>query len=543
MNELTIEVYEQYSTTAIIDNASALSSIVIESYETFYPGGIYGSALLYAPIDPALQWLIANPRPYRFIIRNGQNVVYEGWKLSDGRSYGGEPGYRFNLVGAFGHIGLRRDLRRLYADDRIDQSVWVWQTGASAAEKCDDDRNSRIRLTPKSVRDAAGAEVGWSTNDVAIVRYTAPTGEFIKRVTYDYDFQEGAQNWELIIRDVTNGTTINTYNTSGSGSGASATMGANCAIVDIRFTSLANQTPATDGTIYGQLSNIVVYAGTNNTAGYAATLGDVISDLRQEFSSEINAGTVYISANTQAIGTFITEGGGFEYVGDIFNRIGGLGDSSNNPWSAGFLSSERAASPDGKAVMYYEQQPDPTGSTFDYQLSLYGENIVGDPEIERNYDEIWNDIRVRYTDAGGVTRYRTSGDNASLTDSTSVARWGTRNITIDAGETTSTNADNYGIRFLKRHRYSEFKLPTPIQVRGYILGSSGEQIPASEIRAGKLVKINDFVSDNLASTGFNTIFLITQTSYNADDETCTIYTGRPEMFDVLTARREDKRAG
>jgi len=72
---------------------------------------------------------------------------------------------------------------------------------------------------------------------------------------------------------------------------------------------------------------------------------------------------------------------------------------------------------------------------------------------------------------------------------------------------------------------------TPITVKGYIQAKNGSLVPASEIRAGKRVKLGSYVDDG--SDKWLT-FLISQTSYNDADQTCALTIGPPPELNLPT---------
>lgn len=522
-NSLSVSIYEPFSTTALVDEDNP-EQMGLSWFETLYPGGLYGGGVLRLESRILKTWGVMKVYPYRVVGRNGLKPVYEGWVDVHERAV--DPGGQYielPLVGAFGKVAQRRGIRRLFADNRLGADVWIDETGANAAEKCQVDRRNRIRITPKGV--------AWVANDVAIIRYTAPTGEYIKRVEYDYDLQEGAQSWELIVRDVTNGTTINTYSSSGSGTGASAVMGASCAVVDIRFTSLANQTPASDGTIYGELSNIKVYCVTANSGNYARYGHEILIDALSEFSDEINSGTNFIDqTNTLNITPFITQGGGFEYLAAYMSRAAGFGDASNDPWAWGFRHSESVALPDGKPPAYYEQQPALTD--FDYQLQLGEPNLAGSVRVIRPFDAVVNRVWVNYTDELGANQWQMYTDDATLQAADSQSRYMIQESVVKLGQASSTAAIAFAKRVLAKNKYSSSLLQVggAIPVKGYLRNQYGLRVPASEVTAGKRIKLVNFLDGfNDAATNAVTM-LISRTRYDTREEKLNLTVGKPDSL-------------
>jgi hypothetical protein len=179
-NALTLEVYEPFSTTPVFDLSNDLDRAAI-SFETFWPGGRAGTAIITVTRDPGRMWLFRQGQ--RIVIRNGLQVVYEGAITNPGF------GERQRTIEAAGYWGIPllgsqwRDKR--WCDTRIEDASWTTMTvddGATGAEKCTDDRRDRIRFTPK--------DVPWASGEYAAVRYGMAYGQTVARLTYDYDFSE-----------------------------------------------------------------------------------------------------------------------------------------------------------------------------------------------------------------------------------------------------------------------------------------------------------------------------------------------------------------
>ena len=79
-----------------------------------------------------------------------------------------------------------------------------------------------------------------------------------------------------------------------------------------------------------------------------------------------------------------------------------------------------------------------------------------------------------------------------------------------------------GRTFLAEHKDPKYRMSGAINVKGSIRAKGGNLVPASQIRAGKRLKIDNY-SQDLSGTGLTV--LIGQTEYSSDDEVCSITTG------------------
>jgi hypothetical protein len=503
LNDLKVEVYSS-GTTRIYDSNNELSLAEGIRFSTIYPGGLYGDCSLRIPRDVANWWEMNGAQ--RLVVRNGLQIVWEG-KIDNLVSALNESSSSVDVkaIGMWGTILGRRRWNKPWCEMRIDENVWVWNTATGSnrvPDFCTLDRNERIRFTPKNV--------AWSNNNYVSIYYNAPTGETIKRVTFDYDLQEGGQAWALALTDAAL-TFPWPWSVTASGTGsADTTFGTPTTRAYIAFVAQAGQTPTEDGTYYGQISNVKVYTETGSI-----NLTEVAKDCRAKIT-DLNTTDVYIGSNTFALEPFITEG--YEEISSILERAAAFGDSSYNRWACYADHSDMAPAIDGKPVLVVEQQPALTD--YDYRIRL--EEIDPDFSFDRYFDELWNWIIVKYKDANGKDTWLTPDDDATLTNATSTATYGQRDYVLDAGEGNATTAANIGRTFLAEHKDPKYRMSGAINVKGSIRAKGGNLVPASQIRAGKRVRIENFLQD-LSGTGLT--FLIAQTDYEADGEVCAISAG------------------
>src|SRR3990172_12236375 len=171
-------------------------------------------------------------------------------------------------------------------------------------------------------------------------------------------------------------------------------------MIELRFYARADQTPTSDGTYFGEFSNITMYSETS-----AIDLTEIATDVIGKFT-ELNSTTIQIASNTNSLVPFIPSG--HETLADILTFAAGFGDVSQNPWHVYLLDSEVAASPDGKRVLVREQRPALTDH--EYALRVDEPNLVAPLSLDRDYSQIWNWVAVDYIDANGWTQYLTPDD-------------------------------------------------------------------------------------------------------------------------------------
>lgn len=507
-NNITVEAYSS-GTTPVVDPKKELSRHSGLSFRTIYPGGLCADASFFVPRDIRDWWELKGAQ--RVVLRNYLTQVYEGYISNFGRQIGGgQQGNLVRLNGPWGMKLMKWGIRKRWADTRITDDVWEWQNGETLSEKVFLDRNQRLRFTPKS--ESCGL------NTQARIKYTSPTGQTVKRVTCSYDLQEGAQAWEGRI--ITNGgESAVSRTTSGTGT-LDHTFTTPDQVVFIDFISRAAQTPASDGSIYWEVSNLTLYSetGSINMEEIAKDIVGIVTDL--------NSGTGLITAAGTPLSLVPFIADDFETAADILNRAVSQGDGAYNRWAAQLLPSEwRAYQPDGKPLLAVEQYPAITD--YEYGVRMDERNLSGQIDIDEDFNEIANWMVVSYTDLEGKLQYRTPDDTAALKDDTSISDYGRMlgRLTVP-GVSTSAIADAIGQRYLATYKDPQYRLVSPITVRGYIRGKVGNLHASSEIRAGHRVRVDDYVPSTGGGPGVT--FGITQTLYEDDGETCQITTGIPE---------------
>lgn len=520
-------------------------------FTTGFPGGLYIDCSFYVPRKLATYWDVRGAQ--RVVIRRGQRAVWEGKIDSlNSQASGSEQGTLVQCTGYWGALMMRYAIRKRWADTRITEDVWQWQTGGTGAEKCNVDRQNRLRFTPKAV--------AWTNGQSAYLRYVMPVGQTVKRIKYTYTLAEGAQQWEIVVQRSTDSVTFTTISAANgdtfvSGSTTSIiadgtgnldiTLGTPSRYLLLRFYARADQTPAADGTIYGEFTNITVFSETGTIdaeeVGY-----DLIDNCTELTQSDIGVagltGETLPAIDILAFDEFVS-------LADIAMDVAGYGNTSDESIYFQVRASEESENNDGKPLLSAGAYPDLT--TANYVIRLADDNVVS-ADITRDYTNIQNWIAVNYTDERNEPQIITPDDASYplLTDATSTTNYGRRVATIQSGTlqtakflesltvitkpgrtpytvrpSSAALAYYYGKRYL-----AKWKNPLwsgSITVVGYILGSGGNEIPASEIEAGKVLDLADYVVDEVLAT--DTLdyprVIITATSYDAETEQCVVTFG------------------
>jgi hypothetical protein len=494
--------------TAVYEPATRRVEAV--SFDTFYPGGLYGIAVFFIPADVNSPLQLALGQS--IILYSGLVAVYEGVVSSIEMSVDVDlQGFNIQCVGYWGSLIMPRLIDKPWADVRLDEGTYEVFTSSSGLDKTTIDRYNRIRFVPKAV--------AWTSSEYAQLMYVCPTGQTIKRMTYNYNLQEGAQAWILGVYNRTTDSYEVSYTTSGSGS-ADITFGTPTFGINLVFQAGANQTPAADGSIFGEFSNIVVYTETG-----AINPTEIIKDIRGMIT-ELSADESAIGSNTLSIVPFVAN---LKSAATVIFSILNYGDASNNAWAAGLLTSNLSS--DGKPLLFYEQQPALT--SYDYTIRLDSPNVVAPSSAIQRLNSVYNYIYVEYKDGFGRRKVRGPNDTATLKDTASIAQYGQRDYLLSVDTTSQSIATAAGVKFLAQYKGIDWSVVDfPITVTGYIITVGGASIPVSEICAGKRLRIENFMAD-LSGTGLT--FLISRTRYSEDadgKQQCELTIGRPDSIDA-----------
>lgn len=334
------------------------------------------------------------------------------------------------------------------------------------------------------------------------------------------------QQWKLALWNNTDSSDEWSVSASGSGS-ADITFGTADDNPGFYFVSEANQTGIGNGSIYGELSSIIVYSETGSI-----TVNSTIQDIL-DTATYLNSDNQFLDANTLSIEPFVTDG--YESLASISERVAAYGDSSQNSWNVYLKWSGRAAAPDGQPILALEQYP--ALSDYDYAIRYDDETIESSLSIVQDNNGIANYIIVEYVNvANDDIEYLIPDDDSSLKDTASINEYNERHAIIDAGIADSTTALNFGKRYLAEHKDPEFSVSGPIKITGFIRSKEGLRVPAANIRAGKVLKLQNFLHDLTPTANAGLVSIISETMYNDADQTCSISLGLPDDASLLIAR-------
>lgn len=538
-NDLFVEVFST-GTTPINDPLDELPLIEDIRFSTGYPGGLYLDATMRVARDVTAHWFVKGAQ--RIVIRNGKTIVFEG-KIGDlNRALQADSeGIAISAIGYWGALLSSRRLRRLYADQRTHEEVWVLQTGAAE----DMAQHTQIVRSDQAggkneLRIEGGEGLTWLNNQDVRLRYTAPKGEEIRRIDYDYDFEEDSLNFSLLVRDVSNATDLFEATTSAGATGQNDEPASGCSIIDFSLVSkAASQTPTAGAqdVLYAELTNVTVYATMNHAPATLdiVNLTEIAKDIRAEFT-ELSADEFEIDSNTLSLVPFVEDV--YSPISQLLIRAASYGDTSQNSWAVGIRASD--FSTDDLPLLFVEQYPDLTDYDFTVRIEeafLDAPFDISEGYIGSDENNIWNWIIVEYSSDGSLTEYVTPDDDVLLKDTNSIADFGQRDYLLRAGHSLTSVALHLGRRFLAAHKDPVWNMTNPISVKGSIRAKAGNLVPVSEIQAGKRIRIENFLRDPAMGTD-DLIFLITETLYEDEPEVCTITTGLPNSLDVILAQQE-----
>lgn len=541
-NALTIQAFARNSTTAIPDPRGDLARAQNVTFNSFYPGGRYGSCSFFVPRDVRASWQLRGA--HRVVIKNGLTVVWEGYISGFGyvAGAGATEGREVLCTGAWGEIFGRRALDKRWADSRTDNTEWRWLPDSLGAGNNQflaySGPDNRLKIIPK--------KEAWANGDYIYMLYTQPAGQTTKRIVCSLTLAEGGQQWEISLWRSTDNVTYTqmagaetyavgttTVIVASSTVAIDVTLATPSRYVQIRFHSRAGQTPTDEiGTIYGEVTGLTVYSETGSI-----NLTEIAKDVRGAISDINSDETKVTSGATYSLVPFLTYGP--EMADSILLRAASFGDSSQNSYACYLVESDQAATPDGKPVLVVEQQPATTD--YDYAIRLDDPNVVPQLKIIKDYGGVTNYFYAMYRDPlFDAALYRefiqTPTDDATLTDATSVTAYGQRDAITDAGNTTSAIAINLAKRQLALSKDPRFYVSGPVSVVGYVRSKAGQIVPAANILPGKRLRIQNYLTDEVAPSGAALTFIVTGVRYDDASETASLDCGVPDSLAVLLAQ-------
>lgn len=513
-NHLKLVAYS--SGTSVVVNSELAKAGSIR-FTTQYPAGLYGALQAWVPRKPEVPWAVKPP--YRLVAYNRLTPVWEGRVTSPSiEDQAAARGQYLTALGYWGDVMMARYWRKWWADTRVSDDVWIRQeaTGSTEEEFEIDQNYGYVHIMPKETTFADG--------DFVALRYTSPTGQTIKRITYDYDFSEDVQSWEMVLYDVTAAADIAASSITDDATPTGShdiTLATPRQAIELRVYSRANQVADLNKHVHAQWDALTVYSETG-----AINLTEIAKDVRAHVT-ELSASETLIASNTFSIVPFISE---IDTLADILINAAGYGDPSFNPWAVGIRGSWLGQ--DNKPLLFAEQQPALTD--YDYIIRQDATNLGAPFRASQDHSAIRNYIIVGYNTESGRTVYTTPDDDANLKDTTSIASYGERHEILSIDTTDSTKAVNWGRRFLAARKDPQWRVSGGIRIAGYVLGKFGGRVPSSEIQAGKRIKIANYLND-LSGNGLT--FLITGTDYDDESEVNTLTVGQPDMLAPYLARQ------
>lgn len=341
------------------------------------------------------------------------------------------------------------------------------------------------------------------------------------------------QEWALILYDPVGTTNIWQLESNTSASADDSTLGTPRQYMDFRYRSKKeNQRPPNRELFYAELTSIEVYSETGNI-----NVVEIVKDVGIA-SSKINSDESYLDTPTNVLSLvpFLTNGP--ETRASIMLRAASYGDEDFNSWEPYLLPSVDAATPAGTPVLALKQYPDL--SDYDYAIRIDESNVIPPLSISRNFADIVNWVSVIYRDAENNRKVIvTADDDANLKDTDSSDDWWARHLKrpLNAGQATATMAKNLARRVLAARKDPSLYMQGPIKIAGYIRAKSGDHVPAANIRAGKRIKIENFLDDVTGEVGAGMTFIITGTKYDDRKEVCSITTGIPDVLAAFLAQQ------
>ena len=507
MRDLTVIVYSSGTTPLQNDAGSELLRATGVDFETMYPAGLYGAASFFIARD--VLDCLAVKVGMRVEIWDDLDWVYEGHIININYTVSRErSGVEVNCVGPWAYRLMQYALRKRWVDNRFNDDAWQPETTAQF-DKFTLDRSNRLRFLPKQ-------GVSYAANDVVYWRYDMPTGQTIKRVTFDYNLQEGAQDWGLTLYNIDAASVIWNVNVSGSGS-RDETLATPSNGIWFYFNSGAAQTGIGDGTIHATITNLRVYSETGNINMYEI-FGDVVDELSTAGYLNSSKSLLQQSGSPLSLVPFMADD--FENIADILAEAAGRGDANYDAWGYGLKHSRRAQTYDGKSLLFLEPYPD----TSDYDITVGLDErppLISPVRFRFATEHVLNWITLRFDNAQGRSVFRSPLNNALLKDDASISTYGRRapKSPLYLGDSTTTIADTFGRKVLSRYKDGRWELRSSLTLMDQVRTKNQRHLPVSKVEAGMRIRIENFIED--------VIFLISATRYSQQDDVVTLQAGLP----------------
>lgn len=534
-NAINVVVYGLGSSDPINDFRLDMANISGLRFSTGYPGGIYLDCEFFVQRDLVDFWQsLVGCRLHVF--NNAITPVWEGKILNlDYVTDDNIQGIRVTCVGMWAWIAMRRMWKKQWCDTSTNEDAWA--RDETYAEQFDFSRQQNgIRMVCKH---------GDFTNPTnSHIYYEAPTGQVLKRVTYDYNFAEavGSTFKAALFEDTGSGyTVIAASEVASTATGTmDITLSANCTKVKLQLYPVSvTSTIADNDWTYVEFKKIAVYTETGTI-----DLAEVAKDARA-YMTDVNTSDAFITSmgglSRSLVGTPSSTYGDTNYpsnfgsegsplaIADLLYRAASYGDSNNDTWAVGFLDSLNATSYDGKPLMYVEKVPEL--DDYEYEINLADIMLMPTITIQQSAENLSNYVYVTYKDPVDGNRILTPDDDAGLKDDTSIAIYGRQDNNLSIGNANEDLAKANGKRYLKRYKNPRWVLSDPIKLIDRVRTKAGYYVPASHVQAGERVLVYQdnfgFGGQELTGGLPGEIFLISSTEFDTDSNSIVLTAGPP----------------
>lgn len=501
---LQVKVYSS-GTTEVFEPALRFADVLRAN--GFYDekgGGIFQDAEVFVPRNnPRGSWIVEDMQ--RIAVFRQQDMIWEG--RIDAISDSGRGGVSGNTLRCVGTWGWEMDgphaphIDKPWSITDVSEGAWPRIATASAADLCDIKRTAGvIRFIPKLEN--------WANGQLARVEMSVPTGQTVKRVQFDWTFQEAANAWGCYL---TNGDDTEVWSltddatTTGSEDLDTGDTGLPHQTIRFEFRALASQTSAASDGEFFEVASLIV-----STEEGTIDAEEISIDIIGEHSG-LNASTALIDPDLTYPSLEVGGGdpGSIKTFGWICRHIAEYGTASQVPLQHSLIASAEAATPDGLPLLKLTTIPDL--SDYEYVVSISNEI---DP-----HSRVPPVFRRKYIANDGIGTYRlpeglgfetvTSADDANLQDPDKVTADGSRVFMFDAGLGTQADAVNVGRAQLSRLKEPDFYMSGPITVTGLIRNKAGAWVDVSLVQGGDRIKIDDYIDDRSGQAAAGLILLIT----------------------------------
>lgn len=514
---------------AVIDPEGVLDYATEITWETMWPKGYGVATFKIRRSDLFADWAIRES--FGLIIYDGSEIVYDGRIETLSK----------NINGTDEHIVVQCVGWYVLLEERQIRKRWIDNAAISNCYWPDGLTTDPIQTSFVNSRRDDIIQVFVGTGDVVRNRYeryreqyTLPAG-YIRLVKFNYIIRSGESlhlalnnhdnypnsetGWEWFI--------ISSNQPSSGQATVSITKGNTRAV---EFWVYIRHHDTYDQNDYAHFSKLRVEAHYESGHRYAANPTYSQGELVEDVILLVNQKGAHLSTDFGSLGDpaiildpFVVEEP--TYAGQVIEKIASYGDAALNTW--GLCVWDRSDTSDGKPRVIFEAR---NVDDYEYIVELSQPELAG-LSYERPSSELYNNVTVQYQNERDETRYRTSNDNAALSDLDSIAREYQRDYYLRLGQGDPGRADYLGQRFVRYHK--ERITRGTFSIRGYATTKSGSQMPANRVRAGQRIK--------LLNTG--EIFFIRHTSYDAETQTVRISPEPPQDGTQMLFNQRERKMG